>query len=368
MSIMVQITIKWEVVIKCTYRIPITISYKRRCYVGMTKPLWVINGEDLMDMDYKPIKFVVKDFLTQGLTVLAGAPKTGKSFFALWLCLCVAKGKPVWDYETAQGTVLYFCLEDNPERLQNRILTITDDAPANLFFCWESNSLGNGLEEQIRNFLLENEDTVLLVIDTLQCVRKQNLEYSYGTDYKEIQSLKKIADEYQLTILLIHHLRKQESKDAFHMISGTTGIQGAADTCLVMTEYKRGSGEVKLSILGRDMERRELKLERDANSIWIKVDDSLENRNSEVDEIVAIVDQCMQQYDFLSGESSTLAETLCTASGKAVSHLSLLKRLKKNSAALFQMGYLFHTRRSDGKRILEISKITGAVNENFSQN
>ena len=49
----------------------------------MTKLLQVINGEELMDMDYKPIKFVVKDFLTQGLAILTGAPKTGKSFFAL---------------------------------------------------------------------------------------------------------------------------------------------------------------------------------------------------------------------------------------------------------------------------------------------
>ena len=102
----------------------------------MTKPLQVMSGEELMDMDYKPIKFAVREFLPQGLAILAGAPKTGKSFFALWLCLCVAKGEPVWDCETAKGTVLYLCLEDNQSRLQNRTLTITDDAPANLFFCY----------------------------------------------------------------------------------------------------------------------------------------------------------------------------------------------------------------------------------------
>ena len=233
----------------------------------MTKPLQVMSGEELMDMDYKPIKFAVREFLPQGLAILAGAPKTGKSFFALWLCLCVAKGEPVWDCETAKGTVLYLCLEDNQSRLQNRTLTITDDAPANLFFCWEAACLGEGLEEQIRKFLSEQKETVLIVIDTLQCIRKQSLDYSYGTDYKDIQSLKKIADEYQMTILLIHHLRKQESKDAFHMISGTTGLQGAADTILVMTENKRGSGSVKLSVLGRDVEPRELKLERDRKSV-----------------------------------------------------------------------------------------------------
>ena len=31
----------------------------------MTKPLQVMSGEELMDMDYKPIKFVVKEFLTK---------------------------------------------------------------------------------------------------------------------------------------------------------------------------------------------------------------------------------------------------------------------------------------------------------------
>ena len=153
----------------------------------MTKLLQVINGEELMDMDYKPIRFAVKDFLSQGLAILAGAPKTGKSFFALWLSLCVAKGEAVWDYETAKGTVLYLCLEDNLSRLQNRILTITDDAPANLFFCWESACLGEGLEEQMKQFLSEQKETVLLIIDTLQCIRKQSPDYSYGIDYKELQ-------------------------------------------------------------------------------------------------------------------------------------------------------------------------------------
>lgn len=335
----------------------------------MTKLLQVINGEELMDMDYTPIKFVVKDFLTQGLAILAGAPKTGKSFFALWLCLCVAKGEPVWDYETAKGTVLYFCLEDNFSRLQNRILTITDDAPANLLFCCEVECLGEGLEEQIRKFLSEQKETTLIVIDTLQCIRKQSPDYSYGNDYKEIQSLKKIADEYQLTILLIHHLRKQESKDAFHMISGTTGLQGAADTILVMTENKRGSGSVKLSVLGRDVEPRELQLERDKNSVWVKENDSLENKNEPIDEIVSVVDQYMKNtdYDSLAGEPSTLAEQFSNACGKSISHLTLLKRLKKSSAELFRLGYAFHTRRSDGKRILEISKIKCLTEEKSSE-
>ncbi len=171
-----------------------------------------------------------------------------------------------------------------------------------------------------------------------------------------------------MTILLIHHLRKQESKDAFHMISGTTGLQGAADTILVMTENKRGSGSVKLSVLGRDVEPRELKLERDENSIWIKKEDSLEKQKEPVDEIVSIVDGCMKKHIFLSGEPSALAELFSNASGKIISHLTLLKRLKKSSAELLRLGYAFHTRRSDGKRIMEISKITWLEGEKVNEN
>ena len=127
----------------------------------MAKPLQVINGEELMDMDYKPIKFAVRDFLTQGLAILAGAPKTGKSFFALWLCLCVAKGECVWNYETQQGTVLYLCLEDNAIRLQNRILTITDDAPANLFFVGKQIYLGTVWKNRLK---------ILFGIIKIQCL------------------------------------------------------------------------------------------------------------------------------------------------------------------------------------------------------
>jgi len=49
----------------------------------MIKPFNVINGEELMDMACQPIRYVVQNILAQGLTILAGAPKTGKSFLAL---------------------------------------------------------------------------------------------------------------------------------------------------------------------------------------------------------------------------------------------------------------------------------------------
>lgn len=122
-------------------------------------PLTYLDGETLISTVLPPIRFVVDKLLPQGLHILAGAPKVGKSWLALWLCLCVAKGEPVWNFPTLRGGVLYLCLEDSYSRIQNRLLDITDNAPADLCFATVSEKLHSGLEEQIEGFLGAHPDT-----------------------------------------------------------------------------------------------------------------------------------------------------------------------------------------------------------------
>ncbi len=52
--------------------------------------------EEIMTTVYKPIEFVVDGLLAQGLYILAGAPKVGKSWLALDMCLSIAKGEKVF--------------------------------------------------------------------------------------------------------------------------------------------------------------------------------------------------------------------------------------------------------------------------------
>ena len=54
--------------------------------------LQTIDADTLQSTAYEPVSFVVDDLLPQGLHLLAGAPKIGKSWLALWLCLCAAQG------------------------------------------------------------------------------------------------------------------------------------------------------------------------------------------------------------------------------------------------------------------------------------
>ncbi len=115
--------------------------------------LTVIDGETLIDARPEPIKFCIDTLLPQGLCILGGAPKVGKSWLVLDICVRVAKGEDVWGLKTHRGVVLYLCLEDSLNRLSGRLSAITDDATSNVFFCTQAKTMADGLDEQIRDFL-----------------------------------------------------------------------------------------------------------------------------------------------------------------------------------------------------------------------
>lgn len=107
--------------------------------------LTVIDGETLMDARLAPTKFCVDTLLPQGLSILAGAPKLGKSWLVLDLCVKVAKGESFLGQKTHKGTTLYLCLEDSLRRIQERLCNITDDVPGNVFFATQAGTMVEGL-------------------------------------------------------------------------------------------------------------------------------------------------------------------------------------------------------------------------------
>ena len=159
--------------------------------------LKTVDADTLLSTPLPANQFVVERLLPQGLHILAGASKVEKSWLALWLCLCVAKGEPIWGLTTVRGTVLYLCLEDSLSRIQGRLFQLTENAPAALHFATMAGNIGKGLEEQIEGFLQMYRDTVLVVIDTLQKVRISNSAANpYANDYQDLSSLKALADRY----------------------------------------------------------------------------------------------------------------------------------------------------------------------------
>ena len=201
---------------------------------GKINDLETISMTELYDTVYPSKPPLIDGLLYTGTYLFVGAPKLGKSYLMAQLAYHISTGTPLWDYTVRKGTVLYLALEDDYRRLQERLYRMFGtDSTDNLFFSVSADSLGNGLDAQLQRFMQEHTDTSLIIIDTLQKVREVGGDnYSYANDYEIITRLKQFADKYGICILLVHHTRKQTADDKFNMISGTTGLLGAAMPCL----------------------------------------------------------------------------------------------------------------------------------------
>jgi predicted ATP-dependent serine protease len=218
--------------------------------------LAAIRSTDLLEKKYQRLCQPVEGLITEGLTLLVGASKIGKSWLVLSMCLAAANGTDFLGHATEQCGVLYMALEDSERRLQSRIRKLNGGkASENLYFCTNALTLENGIEKQLTNWFSENPDTRLIVIDTLQMVRggQQAVKDVYQNDYATMQKLKTIADARHAGIVLVHHTNKQKNvEDNFDKVSGSTGLMGAADTTILI-DRARDSKQATVRVVGRDV-------------------------------------------------------------------------------------------------------------------
>lgn len=233
-----------------------------------------INLDELFESVYRSKPAIVENLIYPGTYILAGAPKVGKSFLVAQLAYHIATGQKLWDYEVKQSTVLYLALEDDHRRLQKRMNRMFGvDGTANLYFAITAKKLGEGLEDQLEEFINLHPDTRLIIIDTLQKIRQGNGDsYSYANDYECVGNLKKFADQKEICLLIVHHTRKQQASDKFDMISGTTGILGCADGAFVLQKERRTDCSATLDIVGRDQCDQKLYLIRNQEKLLWDLD------------------------------------------------------------------------------------------------
>ena len=202
--------------------------------------------------------YAVPGYLVEGLTLLAGKPKIGKSWMMLHVGIAVACGSFTLEgIHCVQGDVLYAALEDNKRRLQRRLRKLLNgrSPPKRLriLSAGEMPRLSEGGTALIRAWIEQVPEPTLVVIDVLAKVRnpRRKDQGLYDSDYAAMQELKTIADEYGIAVVVIHHLRKMDADDPLDQVSGTTGLSGSADTVLVLNRTSSGT---TLYGRGRDIE------------------------------------------------------------------------------------------------------------------
>lgn len=318
-----------------------------------------VNLDELFESVYRSKPAIVDNLIYPGTYILAGAPKVGKSFLVAQLAYHIATGQRLWDYEVKQSTVLYLALEDDHRRLQKRMNRMFGvDGTANLFFAITAKKLGEGLEDQLEEFINLHPDTRLIIIDTLQKIRQGNGDsYSYANDYECVGNLKKFADQKEISLLIVHHTRKQQASDKFDMISGTTGILGCADGAFVLQKERRTDSSATVDIVGRDQCDQRLYLIRNQEKLLWDLDHTeTELWKSPPDPIVLkIAEFITADNPKWNGNASELVEILKLD----IAPNALTKKLNIGAGTLendYGIRYEYH--RKPDRRIINLSLIS----------
>lgn len=220
----------------------------------------VFTAAELDKMNLPPVQWAVPGLLPAGLSFLVAAPKMGKSWMALDLCLAVASGGEWLGRKVNQGPTLYLDLEDSANRAQARMRTLLDGftaAPETCTFRLLAPILGPDLFKILDEWVTANPGAKVVCIDTFQKIKPATgkNETSYSADYRICAPLQSWAQQHNICVLLIHHTRKGTgSADIFEGINGSQGLMGSADAVLLLTKGEgRFAEEATLSVTGRDV-------------------------------------------------------------------------------------------------------------------
>jgi hypothetical protein len=287
-----------------------------------------LSAAALNAMHFEPVRFVVPGILPEGLAIIAGKPKFGKSFAVLDMAMAVAAGgKAFGKIECDPGDVLYCALEDGERRLQDRLRKLLPpdhcgEVPQRLLFETIAPRLDDGLIEALEAWIERHPDARLIVLDTWVHIKpaSKGTSSAYDEDAQGLRPLHHFAKRHPgLAVVVIHHTRKLDADDPFDTISGTHGLTGMADTLLVMARH---GDTAKLCGQGRDIEGYEKAIERDLlTGSWRILGDAGER--AKTGERQAILD-VLQEAE---GETLTTA-AIAAATGKRKDNIShLLKRL-----------------------------------------
>ena len=224
------------------------------------------TAAELLRHEFPEQRYAVPGLIAEGLNLLAGAPKLGKSWLALNIAAAVAYGGIALDkVGVDKGEALYLALEDPPRRLRRRLEALLngDGPPDGLYFETAWPRLLEGGCELLSEWLVEHPACRLVVVDVFAKVRGLSSNGNvdrYEADYAAMASLKVLADRHGVAFLVVHHTRKASADDYVDAVSGTHGLAGAADAVLVL-QRSRGSADAKLQITGRDVEEAEYAME-----------------------------------------------------------------------------------------------------------
>jgi hypothetical protein len=231
-----------------------------------------VTSDWLNTQTFPALEHVVPGLICEGLGLLVGPPKKGKSFLIGNLAVAVAAGgKALGCIPVEQRPVLVLALEDGHRRLKDRYTNINGGQPIPSGITFVTKATPAECIVVIAEYLDRYRDRKpLVILDTLGKVKRarQSGSEPYQVDYALGTQFKNLADSAPgSTILIIHHTRKADATDFIDLVSGTQGLAGSMDYVLAL-DRKRHSDDAILSVTGRDIMEGEYALVADSGFLW----------------------------------------------------------------------------------------------------
>ena len=179
------------------------------------------TASELMKTTFPEPKGAVPGLVAEGLNLLVGSPKLGKSWLCLGLGVAIASGGvALGKVPVEKGSVLYAALEDTPRRLQGRLKIVLAGAPVpDGLHITTSLPRGQDMIDIVSEWLTEHTDVLRKVTP-----RTGGNSNAYEADYDAMGQLKALADKHKVAVIGVHHTRKMlDDGDVFNEVSGSTG-------------------------------------------------------------------------------------------------------------------------------------------------
>lgn len=290
-----------------------------------------LTAKQLMRRRFERPRQIVEGLFPAGCLLLVGPPKQGKSWLSLQLARCVEAGIPFMGHRTEQGDVLYLALEDGFIRLQDRLgkqeIEGAESFTDALDFQIQIPTAEKGGLKELEEWLIAHPDASLVIVDVLKMFRepRKGKVDPYERDYGDVRPLTKLANQYRVCIVIVHHTNKGSASavDPFDRVSGTGGISGAADGTILLVPNE--DGDLGLYGRGRDFQEFDFRVRFDADACVWEMD--TESDDSDRHGYGDVTGKILEQLRFMNGNAIGPSELAAVIHEKPLDVSKSLKRL-----------------------------------------
>lgn len=309
----------------------------------------ILNIEVIKNLNHEDQNEFIEQILKgEGkISLLSGAPKSGKSTLALNFAKCIASGTPFLGFKTRKSSVLYISLDSEVDTISQKINAMNVQSDLNLYFITDiyiqfGNDDDLNLNEDIPTLLEVLEaalskinDLKIVILDMFDNVRTLT-DYNQYSNEKlraDLDFVKGIAKTLDLHILLLNHDRKQGASNAYNVSIGGTKLVGLLNGSFIhLSRACLGDKVAKIEIGGRNVEEQVLNVYFDSK--LCKFEKIPDEEYEDIDPDIAKVRNYIQIRKEFSGTMSKL----CAKIGLSISAVSLGMKIKSNLELLKSEG------------------------------